>query len=64
MRTIREEEAAKSALDAAADKWSRAIDAWGAATWTLARDPEAGDPVTESGRMTRRTVSGLIASVA
>lgn len=50
MRTIREEEAARRSLDAAVEKWSRAMDAWDAATWVIARDPEAGHPVTESGR--------------
>lgn len=58
MRTIREEEAAKSTLDAAAERWARAIDAWEAATWTLARDPEAGEPVTESGKTRAYTIDG------
>jgi hypothetical protein len=50
VRTIREADAAERSLNAALERWSRAMDAWEAATWTIARDPKAGDPVTESGK--------------
>ncbi len=45
MRTIREEAAARFALDAALERWSRAADAWEAVTWVVARDPEIGTPL-------------------
>jgi hypothetical protein len=50
VRTLREEDAAARSLNAALERWSRAMDAWEAATWTIAHDPRAGDPVTESGK--------------
>ena len=58
MLTIREEAAARRALDAALQRWSRAMDAWEAATWVIARDPKAGDPVTESGLTRAYTFEG------
>ena len=50
MRTIREGDAAKRSLDSALERWSRAMDAWEAATWAIAHDPESGEPLTESGK--------------
>lgn len=58
MRRIREEDAARRSLDAASERWSRAIEAWEAATWTIARDPEAGEAVTESGKTRAYTFEG------
>jgi hypothetical protein len=34
------------------------MDAWEAATWIIARDPTAGDPVTESGITRAYTFEG------
>src|SRR5690349_16400151 len=56
--TIREENAAQKALDAALERWDRARDAWEAITWVLARDPEVGEPVTESGTVRAYTIEG------
>lgn len=50
MHTVIEEPAVSEAVDDAHEKWARADDAWDAVKWVLARDPEVGDPVTESGR--------------
>jgi hypothetical protein len=50
VRTIREADAATRSLDSALERWSRAMDAWEAATWAIAHDPESGEPVTESGQ--------------
>jgi hypothetical protein len=50
VRTIREADAARRSLDAALERWSRAMNAWEAATWTISHDAEAGEPVTESWR--------------
>jgi hypothetical protein len=58
VRTLREENAAQRSLDAAVDRWARAMDAWEAATWAIAHDPTAGDPVTESGRTRSHTFEG------
>jgi hypothetical protein len=46
------------ALDAAINRWTRAQDAWDAVVWTVARDPECGSPVTESGRTRAFTLEG------
>jgi len=50
MHSVIEESAVSKAVDDAHEKWARAKDAWNAVTWALARDPEVGDPVTESGK--------------
>lgn len=50
MLTVIEEQAVKKALDHASERWDRTDSAWEALIWTLARDPEAGAPVTESGK--------------
>lgn len=45
-----EQPCAQQALDAAAVlQWARAADAWDALTWVIARDPQAGEPLMESG---------------
>jgi hypothetical protein len=58
VRTIREEDGARRALDSALQRWERAMDAWEAATWIVARDAEAGEPTTESGRVRAYTFEG------
>jgi hypothetical protein len=58
VRTIREADAAERSLNAALERWSRAMDAWEAATWTIVHDPEEGEPVTESGRTRAYTFEG------
>jgi hypothetical protein len=58
VRTIREEPAAQRSLDAALQRWARASDAWDAAIWIIARDPQAGEPVTESGITRAYTFEG------
>ena len=59
MRTIREETAARLALDAALGRWSRAIDAWEAVTRVIARDPEVGIPLSERGALRTYTFDGV-----
>lgn len=53
MRTIREEEIARNAVNEALANpaWSRASDAWDCITWSIAHEPSIGEPVTESGRV-------------
>ena len=51
MRSLIEEASVREAVDEALDKWPRANDAWMAVQWAIARDPEIGDPVTESGNI-------------
>ncbi len=58
MLTVREDNAARTALDAAMEKSTRTLDAWDAITWVIARDPKAGDPVTESGLVRAYTLDG------
>lgn len=58
MLDVREEPDAQRAVDAAMTQWSRANDAWESITWVLARDPEYGEPVTESGQVKSLTLQG------
>jgi hypothetical protein len=60
VRTIREENAASTALDDALDRWSRTTDASGEAiTWIIARDPEIGTAVNESGSVRTYLLDGV-----
>ena len=59
MRTIREETAARLALDAALGRWARTIDAWEAVTWVIARDAEIGTPLSERGALRAYTFDGV-----
>lgn len=59
MRSIREENAARLAVDEAAQRWSRAGDAWDALTWVIAREPELGTAINESGTMRAYTLDGV-----
>lgn len=59
MRTVREETAARTAVDEAPERWSRAGDAWEAITWVIAREPELGMAVNESGSMRAYILDGV-----
>jgi hypothetical protein len=58
VRSILEEPRVQRAVDEAEDKWPRARDSWEAVTWIVARDPKAGKPATESGRIRAFTFEG------
>lgn len=58
MRTVRHERDADVALEAAKDKWSGTNAVCEALTWTLARDPLAGTPLSESGNVQAYTIQG------
>jgi len=49
VRSVREENAAKDALDDACVRWTRADDAWQAITWAIVHDVNVGSPIGESG---------------
>jgi hypothetical protein len=49
VRGVREETRVSEGLARACEKWPRAEQAWEAITWALARDPEVGRPLSESG---------------
>lgn len=49
MRGVREDEQVRLAVDAACQKWDRAIDAWETVCWALSRDPTVGKPLNEAG---------------
>lgn len=51
MRSVREEESVRLAVNDAEVRWDRAEDAWQTITWTLARDPEAGEPLNGDGSL-------------
>jgi len=57
VRTIREETAARTAVDEASERWSRAGDAWEAITWI--REPELGTAANESGSMRAYALDGV-----
>jgi hypothetical protein len=59
VRTIREENAASTALDDVLDRWSRTTDAWEAITWIIARDLEIGTAVNESGSVRTYLLDGV-----
>jgi hypothetical protein len=46
------------AIDDAKARWPRARDAWETVSWTLAHDPRAGKPLTESGLTRSFTLDG------
>jgi len=58
MRTVVEQSLVSRAIDDAKEHWPRAEDAWNTIVWVLARDPETGRPVTESGRTRSYTLDG------
>ena len=58
MWTVVEQPSVATAVDQALQKWSRAQDAWDAVTWVLARDPEFGTALTESGKTRSLTLEG------
>lgn len=60
MHTVREERAAHEAVNDALEQWDRAADAWDAVTWAVARDPEVGEPLTESGLTRSFTFQGAV----
>jgi hypothetical protein len=49
VRGVREETRVTERLAWACEKWPRAEQAWDAITWALARDPDIGRPLSESG---------------
>jgi hypothetical protein len=49
MLTVRLDTIVDAELEDARRRWARVDDAWNAIEWALARDPEVGTPVTESG---------------
>jgi hypothetical protein len=49
--TVVLDEVARAALDLAIETWSDAERAWAAIEWVLARDPQCGRPLTESGNL-------------
>jgi hypothetical protein len=53
-----EQPSAQAAFDDACEKWQGAAIAWECATWVLLRDPNIGDPVTESGKTRSFTYQG------
>ena len=58
MLTIVEEPRVSVAIDDAKRRWRRTQDAWETITWTLAHDPEAGKPLSESGLTRSFTIDG------
>ena len=63
MRGVFEEPSVSDALDAACQRWARAVDAWEAITWSVARDPEdETTPLSDDG-LTRLLVSEGAASI-
>ncbi len=58
MRTVVEQPRVSRALDDAKARWPRAHDAWDTVLWAIARDPETGNPVTESGATRAFTLDG------
>lgn len=61
-RQIVEQEAVRMALNSAKAEWTRAGDAWEAATWVMAYDPEVGVPVTESGKTRSFVFQGSVSN--
>jgi hypothetical protein len=58
VRDIFQEPSVSTAIDAARNRWQRAEDAWDALEWTMARDPEMGEALTESGNTRSLTLDG------
>jgi hypothetical protein len=55
-----EERAVSEAIDDARERFQRADDAWQAITWAIARDPEFGSPLTESGKTRLAVIQGAV----
>jgi hypothetical protein len=49
MRTVRQDIPVDDDFEDACLRWSRTQEAWDMIFWVLARDPTAGDPVSEGG---------------
>lgn len=58
MRTVVEQPGVSRAIDGAREHWKRAQDAWDTVLWIIARDPETGIPLTESGATRSFTLDG------
>lgn len=58
MLTIVEQPEAQAAKDEAETRWERASLVWDNLTWVVARDPEVGIALTESGRTRAATEVG------
>jgi hypothetical protein len=58
VRSVIEDSQVSRAVDDAKRQWSRADDAWNAIIWIIARDPEIGIAVTESGATRAFTFDG------
>ena len=58
MFSVIEDSQVSRALDDAKENWTRSNDAWEAITWILARDPNCGIPITESGKTRAFTLDG------
>jgi len=43
---------------AACERWKRAEETWETVTWTLARDPIIGEPLSEGGKARAFTIQG------
>ena len=55
---VRYETPAQDACDDATEKWERADEAIQTIEWTLMRDPNAGEALTESGNIRSITLDG------
>jgi hypothetical protein len=58
VRSVIEDSRVSRAIDDAKDRWPRAEDAWEAISWVIARDPEIGRALTESGNIRSFTFEG------
>lgn len=58
MRDVFEDSSVSAEVDQAKDRWKRAEDAWDALVWTISREPELGQPLTESGSTRALTLEG------
>lgn len=58
MRTVVEQPGIAHVVDEARERWPRSDDAWNAVTWVVARDPEVGVALSESGRTRALTLNG------
>jgi len=58
VRTVVEQPRVSRAIDDAKTRWSRAHDAWNTVSWIIARDPETGTSLTESGVTRSFTLDG------
>jgi hypothetical protein len=58
VRDVFENPSVSAEVDRAKDRWTRAEDAWDAVVWTISRDPELGEPLTESGSTRALTLDG------